>query len=91
MQQELSALKELEIHVTTLNNGLSSHSGHSHDDEEFVLVRYGNVEMDLDGTHYKGGPGSLFFLTSQGTHSINNIGSTPCEYYAIRWLTDPAR
>jgi len=90
MRQEISALKELEIHVTTLNNGLSSHSGHSHIDEEFVLIRYGNVEMDLDGIHYKGGPGSLFFLASDGTHSINNTGATPCEYYAIRWLTEPA-
>ena len=91
MRQELSALRELEIHVTTLNNGLSSHSGHSHIDEEFVLMRYGNAEMDLDGIHYKGDAGSLYFLASEGTHSINNIGTTPCEYYAIRWLTYPAR
>ena len=91
MRQEISALKELEIHVTTLKNGLSSHSGHSHPDEEFVLMRYGNAEMDLDGIHYRGGKGSLFFLASEGTHSINNVGITPCEYYAIRWLTYPAR
>jgi len=87
-RQEFSALKELEIHVTTLNNGTSSHAGHSHIDEEFVLMIYGDAEMDLDGTHYKGGPGSLFYLASQGIHSINNIGTTPCEYYAIRWKAE---
>lgn len=87
LKQATTSLRELEIHVTTLKEGVSSHAGHSHPDEEFVLVRYGNVEMDLDGNHYKGGPGALFFLASEGTHSLVNTGNSACEYFAIRWFT----
>jgi (S)-ureidoglycine aminohydrolase len=88
MRQKTSTLKELEIHVTTLKEGISSHAGHSHPDEEFVLMRYGNADMDLDGTHYKGGAGSIFFLAAGGVHSLSNVGTGPCEYFAIRWLTE---
>jgi (S)-ureidoglycine aminohydrolase len=88
MRQKTSTLRELEIHVTTLKEGISSHTGHSHADEEFVLMRYGNADMDLDGIHYKGGPGSIFFLAAGGVHSLSNVGTSPCEYFAIRWLTE---
>jgi (S)-ureidoglycine aminohydrolase len=91
MRQATSTLRELEIHVTTLKDGISSHSPHSHPDEEFVLMRYGNAEMDLDGVGYKGGPGSLFFLAGGGSHGLSNVGNNSCEYFAIRWLTGPAK
>jgi len=87
MRRATSSLRELEIHVTTLKEGISSHAPHTHRDEEFVLMRYGTGDMDLDGKHYIGGPGSIFFLASGGYHGINNAGNSACEYFAIRWLT----
>ncbi len=87
MRQSTSAMRELEIHVTTLKEGVDSHAPHSHPDEEFVLMRYGNADMNLDGKDHKGGPGSLFFLASGGMHGLDNVGNSSCEYFAIRWLT----
>lgn len=90
MQQQTSALRELEIHVTTLKEGLPSHAAHTHPDEEMILVRKGYVEETIKGEPYRLGPGSVIFLTNDDLHGISNAGSGECEYYAIRWLTGPA-
>jgi (S)-ureidoglycine aminohydrolase len=87
IQQPTSTLKELEIHATTLNEGLSSHAPHSHPDEEIILIRFGTVDPTISGTHYRVGPGSLIFATNNDPHGLSNAGEGPCEYYAIRWLT----
>ena len=87
MQQKTSSLKELEIHVTTLKEGLPSHAPHTHPDEEIILVKKGHVEQTIVGNPYRVGPGSLIFLTNDDMHGIGNSGTGECEYYAIRWLT----
>ena len=87
LKQPVSTLKELEMHVTTLNEGLPSHAPHTHPDEEVILVRFGFVDQTINSTHYKLGPGSLIFLTNDDSHGISNAGKGKCEYYAIRWLT----
>jgi (S)-ureidoglycine aminohydrolase len=86
IQQPTSALRQLEIHVTTLKEGLPSHAAHSHPDEEIILVRFGTVDQTINGTHYRLGPGSLTFSTNDDLHGISNAGQGQCEYYAIRWL-----
>jgi mannose-6-phosphate isomerase-like protein (cupin superfamily) len=87
MQQKTSVLKELEIHVTTLKEGLPSHAAHTHPDEEIILVRKGYVEETIKGEPFRLGPGSIIFLTNDDLHGISNSGKVECEYYAIRWLT----
>ena len=87
MKQSTSALKELEMHTTTLNEGVTSHNPHSHADEEIILVRFGFVEETINGKPYKLGPGSVIFLSNNDNHGIRNAGAGKCEYYAIRWLT----
>jgi Cupin domain. len=87
IQQPTSTLKQLEIHTTTLKEGLPSHSAHSHPDEEIILVRFGTIDQTISGTHYRLGPGSLVFATNDDLHGISNAGEGQCEYYAIRWLT----
>jgi uncharacterized cupin superfamily protein len=88
MQQKTTNLKELEIHVTTLKEGLPSHSTHTHPDEEIILVRKGIVEEKIRDKAYLLGPGSVIFLTNDDMHGIRNAGKGECEYYAIRWLTE---
>lgn len=88
MQEQRSALKELEIHVTTLKEGLPSHAAHVHADEEIILVRKGFVEETIKGEPFRLGPGSIIFLTDDDPHGISNAGKGECEYYAIRWLTE---
>lgn len=88
MQQKTAALKELEIHVTTLKEGLPSHAPHTHPDEEIILVRKGFVEETIKGESFRLGPGSIIFLTNDDMHGISNAGKGECEYFAIRWLTE---
>lgn len=88
MQQRTSALKELEIHVTTLKEGLPSHAPHTHPDEEIILVRKGFVEETISGKPFRLGPGSIIFLTNDDPHGISNAGNGECEYFAIRWIAE---
>jgi len=90
IKQKTSVLKELEIHVTTLKEGLPSHAAHTHPDEEIILIRKGFVEETIKGEPFRLGPGSIIFLTNDDLHGISNSGKGECEYYAIRWLTYPA-
>ena len=87
INQATTAMKQLEIHVTTLNEGVSSHTPHAHPDEELILVKFGIVEMTIKGTPFRLGPGSICFLTSNDLHGGSNAGDGKCEYYAIRWVT----
>ena len=87
LKQPTSLLKQLEMHTTTLKEGLPSHDAHQHPDEEIILVRYGTVEETIKDKAFKLGPGSVIFLGSGDRHGIRNAGQGPCEYYAIRWLT----
>jgi len=80
-----SMLKELEMHITTLNEGEKSHDPHTHLDEEIILILEGEVEEMINGTPYRLGPGSLIFLASMDPHGIRNAGKGTCEYYAIRF------
>jgi mannose-6-phosphate isomerase-like protein (cupin superfamily) len=87
IKQPTSTLKELEMHTTQLNEGISSHAAHNHPDEEIILMRFGIAEMTINGKPFKAGPGSVFFLSNMDNHGLRNVGKGKCEYYAIRWLT----
>jgi quercetin dioxygenase-like cupin family protein len=89
MNQPTALLQQLEIHVTTLNEGEISHAAHTHPDEEITLVRRGDVEVTIKGSPFRLGSGSLIFLSSNDLHGIRNAGQGQCEYYAIRWITKP--
>ncbi len=89
MRRPTATLRELEAHITTLNEGEKSHDPHVHFDEEIIVVLSGKVEEMINGSPYKVGPGSVIFLSSMDPHGIRNIGKGQCEYYAIRWLSTP--
>jgi len=87
INQETSAMKNLEIHLTTLKEGLPSHAAHTHTDEEIILIRKGAVEESISDFTYPAPLGSAVFLTNVDKHGIRNAGKGECEYYAIRWIT----
>ena len=85
MQRETALLEELEMHVTTLNQDVTSHGEHVHDSEEIILVIKGKVEESVNGEKYQLGPGSIILLMDNVPHGIKNIGNEPCEYFAFKW------
>jgi quercetin dioxygenase-like cupin family protein len=80
-----ATLEELEMHVTTLKPGTSSHPPHTHPNEELVIIREGQVETLSGGVWKKVGPGGVIFNASNSPHALRNIGTTTAVYHVINW------
>ena len=80
-----ATLDQLEMHVTTLNPGQTSHPPHRHVNEELIIIREGDCETLSNGTWRKVGPGSVVFNASNSLHGFRNIGTTPATYHVINW------
>lgn len=85
VQQPTATLDELEMHITTLQPGTTSHVPHQHPDEELIIVKEGTVESLVNGTQRRVGPGSIVFQASNQMHGISNVGDGPAVYHVIRW------
>ena len=82
-----ATLNELEIHVTTLKPGVSSHAPHRHPNEELVIIKEGTLEALVNGEYKRVGPGSIVFNASNQLHSIRNVGDGPATYHVINWTS----
>ena len=82
-----ATLDELELHVTTLPAGATSHAPHKHPNEELVIVKEGTVEVLVDGKMKRVGPGAVVFNASNQMHSLRNVGDGPATYHVINWTT----
>jgi quercetin dioxygenase-like cupin family protein len=80
-----ATLDELEMHITTLNPGMSSHPPHKHPNEELVIIREGTVETLSGGVWKRAGPGSIILNASNSLHSLKNVGPGPATYHVINW------
>ena len=83
----IATLDELEMHVTTLNPGQTSHAPHKHPNEELVIVREGTVEVLVQGEWKRLGPGSGIFNASNELHGLRNVGTTPTTYHVVNWTS----
>lgn len=82
-----ATLEELELHVTTLQPGTTSHAPHKHPNEELVIIKEGTVEVLVDGQLKRVGPGSVVFNASNQLHSLRNVGDGPATYHVINWTS----
>jgi quercetin dioxygenase-like cupin family protein len=80
-----ATLDELEMHVTTLNAGQTSHAPHQHPNEELIIIREGTVEALVHGEWKRLGSGSVIFQASNELHGIRNVGNVPATYHVINW------
>ena len=78
-------LERLEMHVTTLRPGETSHAPHKHPEEELIVVKEGTVLSLVGGQEHRLGPGSVILQASNGLHSIRNVGDAPATYHVILW------
>ncbi|WP_443749900.1 cupin domain-containing protein [Asticcacaulis solisilvae] len=85
-----ATLDELEMHVTTLNPGNTSHPPHQHVNEELVIIREGTVETLSNGKWVRLGPGSVIFNASNSLHGLRNVGTTPAVYHVVNWSPNKA-
>jgi len=80
-----ATLDELEIHVTTLKPGQTSHAPHQHANEELLIMKEGTVEALVNGEWKKVDTGSVIFQASNQLHGIRNIGTGPATYHVVNW------
>jgi XRE family transcriptional regulator, regulator of sulfur utilization len=85
VRRPTATLQELEMHVTTLNPGQTSHAPHQHVNEELIVLREGELETLSDGKWLRLGPGSIIFNASNSLHGVKNVGTTPATYHVINW------
>lgn len=87
VKQPTATLRELEIHVTTLNAGATSHPPHRHPNEELVIIDRGTVETLSGGVWRRAGPGAVIFNASNSLHGLRNIGPGPATYHVVNWTS----
>lgn len=82
-----ATLKEFECHISTLNPNLASHPPHTHPQEELIILRDGELDVHINGTNTRVGPGSLFFFASNDPHAVQNRGDKPATYFVFNFAT----
>jgi XRE family transcriptional regulator, regulator of sulfur utilization len=91
MRAPTATLDELEVHVTTLNPGQTSHLPHKHPNEELVILASGKLEAMSNGKTRELGPGSVIFNASNQLHGVRNVGDVPATYHVINWTSPGMR
>lgn len=77
--------ENFEMHVTTLNEGITSHPPHTHRAEEIILMIHGEAEELINGEPHALATGDFVFLDSMVPHGIRNTGAGTCMYFAFQW------
>jgi len=81
-------LKNLDVHVTTLNPGAAPHPPHKHPNEEMLVMKQGTVEALINGQWVRVGPGGIIYLASNIFHGVRNVGSDQAVYTVIGFKTE---
>ena len=82
-----ATLKNLDVHVTTLNPGGAPHAPHKHPNEEMLIVKSGTIEVLINGAWTKVTPGGVVFLASNIFHGVRDAGNEPAVYHVIGFRT----
>jgi glyoxylate utilization-related uncharacterized protein len=77
----------LESHITTLNAGQSTVAEMIDHNDEFVLIKSGDVEVNVNGVSSRMHAGSVLFWAADDKRSLHNLGATPASYQVIRVTT----
>jgi len=83
LKGKLATGESLEVHETMLPPGGMPHAAHHHVHSEMWLIREGTVELTINGTSHRFGPGSVGFVHSNDEHGIKNVGTTPATYFVV--------
>ena len=83
LKGQLATGESLEVHETKLLPGGAPHAAHHHEHSEMWLIREGTVELTVNGTSYRLGPGSVGFVHSNDEHGIKNVGTTSATYFVV--------
>jgi len=83
LKGNLATGESIEVHETTLPPGAAPHPPHHHPHSEMWLIREGTVDITVNNTITRLGPGSVGFVRSNDEHGIKNVGLTPATYFVV--------
>lgn len=79
-----SMFRRFEMHVSTLNEGVTNHPVRTHRAEELALMREGRAEMVIDTPGHALVVGDVVFLSANVPQSLKNTGPGPAEYFSFQ-------
>lgn len=80
-----AALEYMEWHATTIDPGKSPHAPHKHDDEEFIIIKEGQLKITVNDSSRILDPGSFALFIPGDEHGLLNVGNTKATYYVFRY------
>ena len=83
LKGNLATGESVEVHETTLPPGGAPHPPHRHPHSEMWLIREGTVDITVNNTTTRLGPGAVGFVRSNDEHGITNVGLTPATYFVV--------
>src|SRR5215472_13370311 len=83
LKGKLATGESVEVHETTLPPGGAPHPPHRHAHSEMWLIREGTVDITVNNTTSRLGPGSVGFVRSNDEHGIKNVGLNPATYFVV--------
>jgi quercetin dioxygenase-like cupin family protein len=80
-------LDKFHCHISTLNPGQNTGAPHRHPQEEFIVIKEGTLEVNIDGKKQTATPGSMIFYAANENENMTNTGKVPATYYVIQFYT----
>lgn len=82
-----AVLSYMEWHATTIDPGKSPHAPHKHNDEEFIIIKEGQLKVTIKDSSKILGPGSIALFNPGDEHGFVNAGSTKATYYVFKYIS----
>lgn len=80
-----TALAYMEWHATTIDPGKAPHAPHKHDDEEYIIIKEGQLKVTVNDSSEVLGAGSFALFIPGDQHGLVNVGNTKATYYVFRY------
>jgi mannose-6-phosphate isomerase-like protein (cupin superfamily) len=73
----------LELHMTELGPGMAPHAPHKHVNEEVLMLRFGQLDVTIEGVTTRATAGSIVYVNSNELHGWVNPGPERAQYFVI--------
>jgi mannose-6-phosphate isomerase-like protein (cupin superfamily) len=73
----------VELHMTELGPGMAPHAPHHHVNEEVLMLRYGQLDVMIEGVTSRATAGSVIYVNSNEEHGWKNPGPERAQYFVI--------